>query len=115
MVTTVGFGDYEALFACDRLILSVYVLFGTIIVGFTVSVIVEVSLNLEGKERQEEMDRLFKVVTHDDLVAADIDHDGSVDEGEFVLFKLRQMGVVSEEDIRLCQFYKENDDSDDRK
>ena len=67
-------------------------------------------------------------MTHEDLLAADVDGDGRVDEvcgsgaffaasfnndlncdtllatqAEFVLFKLRQMGVVSEEDITLCR------------
>ena len=57
----VSAGDFEALFLRDRLFASAYVLFGTIIVGFCVSVIVEVSLNLEGEERKAELHRLFKV------------------------------------------------------
>ena len=57
----VSAGDFEALFLRDRLFASAYVLFGTIIVGFCVSVIVEVSLNLEGEERKSELHRLFKV------------------------------------------------------
>ena len=49
------------------------------------------------------MRTLLQVVTHDDLVHADVDGDGHVDEAEFVLLKLRQMGVVAEEDISLCR------------
>ena len=41
------------------------------------------ALRREG--RKQEIARLFKVMTHEDLVASDIDHDGRVDEAEFVL------------------------------
>jgi hypothetical protein len=46
---------------------SVYAIVGSIVVAFAVSVIVEVSLNLEGKERQAVLDKLFTAMTHDDL------------------------------------------------
>ena len=45
----------------DRIFTSLYVLIGTIITAFAVSVIVEVSLNLEGKVRKDELNKLFKV------------------------------------------------------
>ena len=46
-------------------------------VGFAISVVVEVSLNLEGKERKEELDKLFKVSMAHLLIIlllADISH-----------------------------------------
>lgn len=61
MCTTVGYGDFEALYVRDRIFTSLYVLVGTIITAFAVSVIVEVSLNLEGKVRKDELNKLFKV------------------------------------------------------
>lgn len=61
MCTTVGYGDFEILYIRDRIFTALYVLLGTIITAFAVSVIVEVSLNLEGKERKEELNKLFKV------------------------------------------------------
>jgi hypothetical protein len=48
------------------------------------------------------------------MQSADLDHDGTVDEAEFVLFKLRQMGVVNEEDISLCrQLFRHMDQNHD--
>ena len=42
-------------------------------------------LLLRREGRKQEIARLFKVMSHEDLVASDIDHDGRVDEAEFVL------------------------------
>lgn len=61
MSTTVGYGDFEALYLRDRIFTTIFVIVGTITTGFAVSVIVEVSLDLEGKERKEELHKLFKV------------------------------------------------------
>ena len=43
------------------------------------------ALLLRREGRKQEIARLFKVMSHEDLVASDIDHDGRVDEAEFVL------------------------------
>ena len=43
-----GYGDFRAISLSDRLVSSVYVLFGTIVVAFAVSTLVETYLDLDG-------------------------------------------------------------------
>uniref|UniRef100_A0A2K2C9H1 Potassium channel domain-containing protein n=1 Tax=Populus trichocarpa TaxID=3694 RepID=A0A2K2C9H1_POPTR len=53
---------------------------------------------------------LTRRMTHLDLEAADIDDDGVVGAAEFVVYKLKEMGKISEEDIALVM--KEFEDLD---
>ncbi|PNX97075.1 two-pore potassium channel 3-like protein, partial [Trifolium pratense] len=52
-------------------------------------------------KRSREMTKwiLHKKITLSDLAAADLDHDGSISKSDFVIYKLKQMGKISEIDI----------------
>ncbi|XP_031391833.1 two-pore potassium channel 3-like isoform X2 [Punica granatum] len=46
---------------------------------------------------------LQKKMTLGDLIAADLDHDGSISKSEFVIYKLKEMGKIAQKDImQIC-------------
>ncbi|GAU12395.1 hypothetical protein TSUD_253460 [Trifolium subterraneum] len=53
------------------------------------------------QKRSREMTKwiLQKKITLTDLAAADLDHDGSISKSDFVIYKLKQMGKITEIDI----------------
>ena len=68
--TTVGYGDFVTRSPVARLICSVYILFGTIVLTVSISKLVELSLNLEGEERKQKLAALVKAVSADDMTSA---------------------------------------------
>ncbi|XP_026663046.2 two pore potassium channel c-like isoform X2 [Phoenix dactylifera] len=105
-VTTVGYGDYAFLTAEGRLFAAVWLLVSTLAVARAFLYLTE--LRIEKRNRRIARWVLSKKMTVGDLVAADLDNDGSVSKSEFVIYKLKEMGKVSEKDImQICdQFDK---------
>ncbi|KAL5791714.1 hypothetical protein ACOSP7_000308 [Xanthoceras sorbifolium] len=55
---------------------------------------------------------LQKKMTLGDLLAADLDNDGSISKSEFVIYKLKEMGKIAEKDIlQICNQFDTIDDS----
>ena len=102
-VTTVGYGDFHPQNPGEKLAFTAYILCGTIVVAFSLSVLIEVSLNLDGEQRKREIQTLMNAISKDAYSMADHDGDGKLDEDEFVIFKLQEMGVVSAEDVELAR------------
>jgi Ca2+-binding EF-hand superfamily protein len=102
-VTTVGYGDFHPTSPADKLIFTLYILGGTVTVAFSLSVLIEVALNLEGEKRQQEVQALLDHISHEQFEHVDHDGDGHLSESEFVIWKLQQMGKVSARDVSMAR------------
>ncbi|KAI5605038.1 hypothetical protein BDE02_01G324900 [Populus trichocarpa] len=91
-----------------RMFAVFWILTGTIALGQLFLYIAE--LFTESRQRALVNWVLTRRMTHLDLEAADIDDDGVVGAAEFVVYKLKEMGKISEEDIALVM--KEFEDLD---
>ncbi|XP_061964744.1 two-pore potassium channel 1 [Populus nigra] len=107
-VTTLGYGDKSFSTVYGRMFAVFWILTGTIALGQLFLYIAE--LFTESRQRALVNWVLTRRMTHLDLEAADIDDDGVVGAAEFVVYKLKEMGKISEEDIALVM--KEFEDLD---
>ncbi|KAJ8763019.1 hypothetical protein K2173_023224 [Erythroxylum novogranatense] len=96
-VTTVGYGDYAFTTVTGRCFATVWLLVSTLAVARAFLYLAE--LRIEKRNRRIAKWVLQRKVTMGDLIAADLDHDGSISKSEFVLYKLKEMGKVAEKDI----------------
>lgn len=97
--TTVGYGDFQPASDGERAGAAVYCLVSTAVVAWSLGVLVDCLINLEGAERQREIAMLFQRTSVADLRAADMDGDGAVSEAEYVIMKLKHMGKTTEGEI----------------
>ncbi|XP_073027605.1 two-pore potassium channel 1-like [Primulina eburnea] len=98
-VTTLGYGDKSFSTKAGRIFGIFWILTSTICLAQFLCYIAE--LNTEGRRKALVKWVLTKRMTNVDLEAADIDNDGTVDSAEFIIYKLKEMGKISEEDITL--------------
>ncbi|KAH7351704.1 hypothetical protein KP509_19G011000 [Ceratopteris richardii] len=96
-VTTVGYGDHAFKSLSGRVFASVWLLLSTLAV--TQSFLFLAEARIDKRHRLIAKWVLEKEMTLADLVAADLDKDGSVSKSDFVLYKLKQMGKIDENDI----------------
>lgn len=98
-ITTLGYGDHSFSTEGGRIFAVMWILTSTICLGQFFFYIAE--LNTEKRQRALVKCVLTRPVTNLDLEAADMDDDGTVDAAEFVLYKLKEMGKITQEDIAL--------------
>lgn len=98
-ITTLGYGDKSFSTEGGRVFAVFWILAGTICLAQFFLYIAE--LNTENRQKALVKWVLSKRMTNVDLEAADLDDDGVVGAAEFVLFKLKEMGKVCQEDISL--------------
>ncbi|GAB2284760.1 hypothetical protein Dimus_019214 [Dionaea muscipula] len=98
-ITTLGYGDKSFSTEGGRIFAVFWILTSTICLGLFFLYVAELS----SERRQRELVKwvLARRVTCMDLEAADIDHDGVVDAAEFIIYKLKEMGKITQEDISL--------------
>lgn len=98
-ITTLGYGDKSFSTEGGRVFAVFWILTGPICLGQLFLYIAE----LTTEKRQKDITKmvLTRRTTKADLEAADLDDDGTVGVAEFVIYKLREMGKISEEDISL--------------
>ncbi|XP_030552936.1 two-pore potassium channel 3-like [Rhodamnia argentea] len=100
-VTTVGYGDRAFTSLPGRIFASIWLLVSTLAVARAFLYLAEARVD----KRQR---RIAKwVLGHDmtiaEFLAADIDNNGFVSKSEYVIYKLKEMGKVSEKDIlQIC-------------
>lgn len=100
-VTTVGYGDRAFTSMPGRIFASIWLLVSTLAVARAFLYLAEARVD----KRQR---RIAKwVLSHDmtvaEFLAADIDNNGFVSKSEYVIYKLKEMGKVSEKDIlQIC-------------
>ncbi|KAI5085000.1 hypothetical protein GOP47_0001169 [Adiantum capillus-veneris] len=110
-VTTLGYGDFSFQTMGGRAFAVVWILVSTVNVAQLFLYIAE--LYTERRRQSVLKFVLSRKTTASDLEAADMDNDGVVSASEFVIYKLKEMGKIEEEDI--VEILKEFDslDADD--
>ncbi|KAE9596403.1 putative Two pore domain potassium channel, EF-hand domain pair [Lupinus albus] len=98
-LTTLGYGDKSFSTKWGRVFAVFWILTGTLTLAQVFFYLAE--LNTESKQKELAKWVLTRRMTNLDLEAADLDDDGSVGAAEFVIYKLKEMGKISEEDISL--------------
>ncbi|KAJ7965077.1 Two-pore potassium channel like [Quillaja saponaria] len=109
-VTTVGYGDYAFTTTWGRCFAIIWLLISTLAVARAFLYLTE--LRLDKRNRRIAKWVLQKKITLADLLAADLDHDGSISKSEYVIFKLKEMGKIAEKDIlQVCKQFDTLDSS----
>ncbi|KAL2466908.1 Two-pore potassium channel 1 [Abeliophyllum distichum] len=98
-ITTLGYGDKSFSTKAGRVFATFWILTSTICVAQFFCYIAE--LNTESRQKALVKWVLTRRMTNVDLEAADLDDDGVVGPAEFVLYKLKEMGKINQEDILL--------------
>ncbi|KAL2316652.1 hypothetical protein Fmac_030528 [Flemingia macrophylla] len=110
-LTTLGYGDKSFSTQAGRIFAVFWILTGTICLAQVFLYIAE--LNTETRQKELVKWVLTRKMTNLDLEAADLDEDGTVGAAEFVIYKLKEMGKISQEDISLVMQEFEELDVDD--
>ncbi|XP_021740682.1 two-pore potassium channel 1-like [Chenopodium quinoa] len=98
-MTSLGYGDFSFSTEGGRAFAVLWILMSTICLGQFFLYLAE--LNTESRQNALIKWVLTRRVTIVDLEAADMDNDGVVDAAEFVLYKLKEMGKITQNDISL--------------
>ncbi|KAJ8755024.1 hypothetical protein K2173_015536 [Erythroxylum novogranatense] len=98
-ITTLGYGDQSFSTTAGRSFAIFWILVSTI--GLGQFFLYTAELFTENRQRALVNWVLSRKMTYRDLEAADIDNDGVVGPAEFVIYKLKEMGKISQEDISL--------------
>ncbi|CAJ1971505.1 unnamed protein product [Sphenostylis stenocarpa] len=110
-ITTLGYGDKSFSTQSGRIFAVFWIVTGTITLAQLLLYIAELNTEIRQKELVKWV--LTRKVTNLDLEAADLDEDGTVGTAEFVIYKLKEMGKISQEDISLVMQEFEQLDVDD--
>ncbi|KAK6919755.1 Potassium channel domain [Dillenia turbinata] len=101
-VTTVGYGDYAFSTVTGRCFAIVWLLVSSLAVARAFLYLTEYRIDKRNRKIAKWV--LQKKMTLGDLVAADLDNDGSISKSEYVIYKLKEMGKISEKDIsQICK------------
>ncbi|KAK4797231.1 hypothetical protein SAY86_029557 [Trapa natans] len=97
-VTTVGYGDYSFTTIQGRIFAVIWLLLSTLVVARAFLFLTELRI----QKRNQRITKLVlqKKMTLGDLIAADLDNDGSISKAEFVIYKLKEMGKITQKDIK---------------
>ncbi|MED6174066.1 hypothetical protein PIB30_065351 [Stylosanthes scabra] len=98
-LTTLGYGGKSFSTEAGRIFAVFWILAGTISLALVFLYIAE--LNTESREKAIVKLVLSRKMTILDLEEADLDGDGKVGAAEFIIYKLKDMGKISEEAISL--------------
>ncbi|KAJ8429461.1 hypothetical protein Cgig2_015313 [Carnegiea gigantea] len=98
-ITTLGYGDRSFSSEEGRVFAVFWILVSTICLAQFFLYIAE--LHTERRQNALIQWALTRRVTNTDLEAADMDNNGHVEAAEFVLYKLKEMGKITQEDISL--------------
>ncbi|KAF6145061.1 hypothetical protein GIB67_013412 [Kingdonia uniflora] len=96
-ITTLGYGDKSFSTKAGRIFAVFWILTSTISLALCFLYLAE----LNTQHRQQELAKwvLTRRMTNVDLEVADLDEDGVVSAAEFIVYKLKEMGKISQEDI----------------
>ncbi|CAA2990951.1 two-pore potassium channel 3-like [Olea europaea var. sylvestris] len=96
-VTTVGYGDRAFTSLAGRIFASIWLLVSTLAVARAFLYLAE--LRVDKRHRKMAKWVLGQGMTVSQFLAADIDNNGFVSKSEYVIYKLKEMDMVSEKDI----------------
>ncbi|XVF28051.1 hypothetical protein REPUB_Repub14bG0162200 [Reevesia pubescens] len=99
-ITTLGYGDESFSTGVGRIFAIFWILSSTVCLAQFFLYLAE----LYTERRQKSLIKrvLTRKLTSSDLEAADMDHDEKVSAAEFILYKLKEMGKICQQDILLC-------------
>ncbi|KAM1347986.1 hypothetical protein ACFX2I_037056 [Malus domestica] len=98
-ITTLGYGDESFSTGAGRIFAVFWILSSTICLAQFFLYLAE--LCTERRQRSLVKWALTRRLTPSDLEEADLDHDKVVSAAEFIVYKLKEMGKISQEDIEL--------------
>ncbi|GKA96134.1 two-pore potassium channel 1-like protein [Tanacetum coccineum] len=98
-ITTLGYGDKSFSTPAGRIFAIFWILMSTICLAQFLFAFAE--FYTESRQRSLVRWVLTRKTTAADLEAADLDDDGVVGAAEFVIYKLKEMGKISPEDVSL--------------
>lgn len=98
-ITTLGYGDKSFSTLGGRIFGVFWISTSTMSLGQFFLYVAE--FNTERRQNALVQWVLTRKMTHFDLEAADIDDDGVVSAAEFIIYKLKEMGKIDQEDITL--------------
>ncbi|KAL8505436.1 hypothetical protein ACS0TY_016613 [Phlomoides rotata] len=98
-ITTLGYGDKSFSTKAGRVFAIFWILTSTICLAQFLCYIAE--LNTESRQKDLVKNVLTKKMTNVDLEAADVDENGIVGAAEFIIYKLKEMGKINQEEITL--------------
>ncbi|KHN25874.1 Putative calcium-activated outward-rectifying potassium channel 6 [Glycine soja] len=96
-VTTVGYGDHAFKTMHGRIFAAIWLLVSTLAVARAFLYLAEA--RVDKRHRRMAKWILGQDMTVSEFLAADIDNNGFVSKSEYVIYKLKEMGKVSEKDI----------------
>ncbi|XP_071720027.1 two-pore potassium channel 3-like [Rutidosis leptorrhynchoides] len=103
-VTTVGYGDRAFESMAGRIFASIWLLVSTLAVARAFLYLAEA--RVDKRHRRMAKWVLDQGLTVEQFLAADIDNNGHVSKSEFVIYKLKEMGKISEKDIlQICKIF----------
>ncbi|KAK4363918.1 hypothetical protein RND71_015278 [Anisodus tanguticus] len=98
-ITTLGYGDKSFSTKAGRVFAIFWILTSTVCVAQFFLYVAE--FNTEKKQKELVKWVLTRRMTNVDLEEADLDNDGIVGAAEFVVYKLKEMGKINQEDVSL--------------
>ncbi|XP_047341351.1 two-pore potassium channel 1-like [Impatiens glandulifera] len=98
-ITTLGYGDKSFSTKGGRVFAVFWILTGTILLAQLFLYLAE--MNTERRQKELVKWVLDRKMTRRDLEIADMDNDGVVGPAEFAIYKLKEMGKISHEDVSL--------------
>lgn len=107
-VTTVGYGDHAFKTLTGRIFAAIWLLVSTLAVARAFLYLAEARV----AKRHRRMSKwiLGQDMTISEFLAADIDNNGFVSKSEYVIYKLKEMGMVSDKDIlQICEKFEKID------
>ncbi|KAJ0963535.1 hypothetical protein J5N97_028657 [Dioscorea zingiberensis] len=98
-ITTLGYGDKSFSTKTGRIFAVFWILISTVSLAQFLLYLAE----LRTEQKQQLLARyvLSRRMTFVDLEAADLDEDGAVSAAEFIVYKLKELGKISEQDIAI--------------
>ncbi|KAL5700416.1 serine/threonine protein kinase [Ranunculus cassubicifolius] len=105
-VTTVGYGDRAFSTLPGRLFASFWLLFSTLAVARAFLYLAEA--RIDKRQRRIIKWAVQREITAQDVIAADVNNNGFISKADYVIYKLKEMGKISDKDIlAICgQFNK---------
>lgn len=110
-ITTLGYGDKSFSTPAGRVFAIFWILMSTICLAQLLFAFAE--FYTESRQRSLVKWVLTRRTTAADLEAADLDDDGVVGAAEFVIYKLKEMGKINQEDVSLIMEEFKNLDVDE--
>ncbi|XP_004244064.1 two-pore potassium channel 1 [Solanum lycopersicum] len=96
-ITTLGYGDKSFSTKAGRIFAIFWILTGTLCLGRFFLYVAE--WNTEKRQKEIVKWVLSRRTTNVDLEEADLDDDGVVGAAEFVIYKLKEMGKINQQDV----------------